>query len=192
MLLTITNCVTITKGTEQLVTVNANVEGASVALDGIIIGTTPFASTIPKNQNSLTISKEGYETYTMALSKEIDPNFFGNIITGGTIGSITDFATGAAYTYSPSNYQVELRKEGETVTEFSRRFHLRQYALLNMSEIAIDLGNGEGEYLETLLVLSNLSNTNENIELLKDAYNNSNGYEIRFGQVMVDILQGDN
>ena len=32
MLLTITNCVTVTKGTEQLVTVNANVEDADVAV----------------------------------------------------------------------------------------------------------------------------------------------------------------
>jgi hypothetical protein len=184
---TLLSCVTLSKGTEQLVTINSNVDGATITLDGMIIGETPFAANIPKDKSVLIIEKEGYEAYTLALSKEIDPMFFGNIITGGTLGSITDFATGAAYTYSPANYQVELRKVDESITAFTKRFELRQYALLNMSAISIDLGNNGGNYLETLISLTELPYNQETIDLIRESYKSSYGHEIRFGHEIVTL-----
>lgn len=184
---TLLSCVTLSKGTEQLVTINSNVDGATITLDGVIIGQTPFAANIEKDKSILIIQKEGYETYTLALSKELDPMFFGNIITGGTLGSITDFATGAAYTYSPANYQVELRKVDESISAFTKRFELRQYALMNMSAIAIDLGNNGGNYLETLISLTDLTYNQETISLVRDSYKNSYGHEIRFGHEIVKL-----
>ncbi len=184
-------CVTLLKGTEQLVTINSNVDGATITLDGMVIGVTPFAANIPKDKNTLTIQKEGYEPYLMAFSKEIDPMFFGNIITGGTLGSITDFATGAAYTYSPANYYIEMRKVDETTAAFMKRFELRQYALLHMSDISIDLGNGQGDYLETIIELAGFPKNSESVELIREVYKNSHAHEIRFSQEMVKLSNAE-
>ena len=98
----ITSCATIATGTTQLVTINSNVDGATVSLDGVNVGKTPFTGEIKKNGKVVTIEKEGYKTYTIALSSSLEGLFWGNIIIGGTLGSITDFASGAAYKYAPA------------------------------------------------------------------------------------------
>ena len=114
--------------------------------------------------------------------------FFGNIIIGGTIGSITDFATGAAYTYSPSSYQVELVSSEESSSAFLQRFELRKFAILNISDIAIDLGNDRGGYLETLIKLAGLDYNQESIELIRTKLDKSKGDEILFGKQVSEIL----
>lgn len=184
----ISSCVSILKGSNQTLTINSNVDGAVITLDGVEIGTTPFIGEVPKNKTSLRIEKEGYKSYNLALSKSIDPLFFGNIITGGTIGSITDFATGAAYTYSPSSYQVELFSSKESSSAFLQRFELRKFAILNINDIAIDLGNDGGGYLETLIKLAGLDYNQESIELIRTKLDKSKGDEILFGKQVSEIL----
>lgn len=182
------SCVTLMKGTKQLVTINSNVEDAGVYLNGAQIGTTPFASEIKKGNDALTIKKEGYRSHTLSLSKSIEPIFFGNIITGGTLGSITDFATGAAYSYSPSTYQVELYKKGEGQEAFLDRYELRKYALLNMTDISVDLGNNGGDHLQTLITLAELPYNQDSIDLVQSKFEISNGNEITFGKEVVKLL----
>ena len=183
------SCVSIMKGTKQTVTINSNVDGADVYLEGQRIGETPFVGKIKKNKEAVTIKKNGYRTHTLSFSKSLEPLFWGNIITGGTLGSITDFATGAAYTYSPSSYQVELYKKGEETATFLNRYELRRYALLNMTEIAIDIGNGGGNYLETIITLAGLQNNQESIDVIRAKFNASNGNEIEFGNEVVKLLE---
>jgi len=43
-----------------------------------------------------------YEESTQAVESSINPVILGNIITGGLVGSTTDFATGAAWEYDKS------------------------------------------------------------------------------------------
>lgn len=182
------SCATIMKGTEQTITINSNVDGADIYVESVKIGETPFVGKIKKNQDAIRIEEEGYKPYTLALSKSLEPIFWGNIIIGGTLGSITDFASGAAYTYSPSSYQVEMFREGESEAAFIDRFELRKYAMLNITDIAVDLGNKEGDYLETLIRLAKLPYNDESVEAVKSKFDASKGNEIVFGNKIVDLI----
>ena len=104
------------------------------------------------------------------------------------MGSITDFATGAAYSYSPSSYQVELYKKGEGQEAFLNRYELRKYALLNITDIAVDLGNNGGDHLETLITLADLPYNQQSIDLIQSKFETSNGNEIVFGKEVVKLL----
>ena len=154
-----------------------------------MVGTTPFVGDIKKNKAALTIQKEGYKTYTLSLSKSLEPMFFGNIITGGTLGSITDFATGAAYTYSPSSYQIEMYKDGESSTAFLQRLEVRKYAMLNITDISADLGNGDGEYLQTLIELADKPYNNDSKQIVSEAFEMSHGNEVVFGKHITDLIE---
>lgn len=181
-------CATIAKGTRQLITINCNVKDAIIRLDGFKIGVTPFIGEVKKNGQVLTISKEGYKTHRIALSKSLEAAFFGNIITGGTIGSITDFATGAAYQYSPASYQVDLVAETASLERFQEQFELRKFAMLNMSNIVIDISNNSGNYLETIVYLAKLNYDEKSKELIRNKIIESEGDQVKFGNLIVDIL----
>lgn len=182
------SCATIVTGTTQLVTINSNVEGATIKLDGVYIGKTPFTGEIKKNGDILTIEKKGYKTYSIALSTSLEGMFWGNIITGGTLGSITDFATGAAYKYSPGNYQVELIANGVSIEKFKKIYELKKFAMVNMSNIAIDLSNNKGDYLNSLLYLANLEINEKSIKIVRDILELSEGDQVIFGREIEKLL----
>jgi hypothetical protein len=102
-------CATIIKGTTQTVSINSNVEGAQVIVNGESVGQTPFTGQIKrKSGTTVTVRKQGYQTKTVTLTTEIEAIFWGNIISGGAIGSTTDLTTGAMYYYAPSTLEVDL------------------------------------------------------------------------------------
>jgi hypothetical protein len=105
-------CASIIYGSTQKVTIDSNVQGADILINNKHVGTTPFTGTISRgNETTLTIAKEGFRPKTITMNTSIEPIFFGNIICGGTTGSITDFATDAMYKYSPNTIQVDLVQE---------------------------------------------------------------------------------
>jgi len=53
--------------------------------------------------------------------------------------------------------------------------------MINMSNIAIDLSNNGGEYLNTLLHLANLESNESSYDLLKDTLIKSKGDQVSFG-----------
>jgi hypothetical protein len=183
-----TSCATIATGTHQLVTITCNVDGADVSLDGIKVGKTPFTGEIKKDGKIITIEKEGYKTHTIALSTTMEGMFWGNIIIGGTLGSITDFATGAAYKYSPASYQVELYSNKMSMNDFKKEYELKKFAMVNMSNIAIDLSNNSGQYLDSLLHLANLDQNESSYKMIQDILVKSNGDQFIFGKKMVELL----
>jgi len=75
----LTSCATIATGTSQLITINCNVDGAEVKLDGVFVGKTPFTGEIDKNGNVITIEADGYKTHSIALSTGLEGMFWGNI-----------------------------------------------------------------------------------------------------------------
>jgi len=181
-----TGCATIMSGTTQLVTISCNVDGADIALDGQFIGKTPFTGEIDKNGEILVVSKSGYKPFNIALSTSIDAMFWGNIITGGTLGSITDFSSGAAYEYSPSNFYVELVAEGVSLIEQQKNFEIKKFAMMNMSDIAVDIANGSGLYLESLIHLAGLESSENSIAVIAEKLTKSNGDQLVFGQLITE------
>ncbi|MGZ3790560.1 MAG: PEGA domain-containing protein [Bacteriovorax sp.] len=111
VLLTLASCSSIIKGKSQLVSIDSNVKGADVIINGKTIGQTPFTGPIERDSSStITVKKEGYTSKTITPTTEVEPVFWGNILCGGGVGSSTDLSTGAMYKYAPSTFQIDLAK----------------------------------------------------------------------------------
>ena len=154
--LTVVGCATLLGGGgSQDITVNANVAGAEVALNGVPLGTTPLTVNISrKTTGLLTISSEGYQTLTVGLERTTNGWFWGNILSGGLLGSSTDYATGAMYKYEPSTYFVSLQEVDQTsaqMNDWRKRESLRSFVLLNSEALVSDLATGDGEYVDVLI-----------------------------------------
>lgn len=107
----LSGCASIVNGTSQPVSINSNVKGADVIVNGVTVGKTPYNGPIKKgNKTTVTLQKDGYDPKTITLSTEIEPIFWGNIIIGGVLGSTTDLATGGMYKYAPATLQIDLEK----------------------------------------------------------------------------------
>lgn len=104
-------CSTIVRGTSQTVSINSNVKGADVIVNGDTVGQTPYTGPIKRSSTTtVTLRKEGYESKTITLNSEIEGVFWGNIIIGGFLGSTTDLASGAMYKYAPATLDIEMAK----------------------------------------------------------------------------------
>lgn len=152
--LTLAGCATIISGSTQLITVNANLEGAEVYLNDQMLGTTPLSVDVKRGQQGLLrVTAEGYQPYQIALNKSLNNVFFGNILSGGAFGSSTDYSTGAMYSYEPSTFMVNLQPTDLSTAErmeWQRREGLRRFVLVNHQAIVSDLAAGSGEYLDVL------------------------------------------
>lgn len=109
----VTSCATIVGGTSQTVSIDSNVKGAEVVVNGATVGQTPFAGSIKRGKStSVTIRKAGYRPKTIIMNTEVEPIFWGNIIVGGFLGSTTDLASEAMYKYTPASINVDLEADG--------------------------------------------------------------------------------
>ncbi len=168
---------------------NCNVDGAEVYLDGLRIGTTPFSGPVAKSKGTLMVQKAGYRTSNVALSTTIEPIFWGNIITGGTLGSITDFVSGAAYQYAPASYQVDLQPVGPAAAGFERKAAARKFAMLYLDRIASDLAAGHGDHLGALLAIVNGDGPAKvDASGLRSALHDSDADPVRFGNAVVAMI----
>lgn len=181
------SCATIVKGTKQMVSINSNVSGATVYLDDIEIGKTPFVGEIPKGKKVMRVEMKGYDSYTIPLSTSLEGIFWGNIITGGTIGSITDLASGAAYQYAPASYQVDLKANGVSQADFKADAELRKYSMTHLSVISSDIGLADGAYTNGLLDLLRQQGVQLSREELKSLIQQSQGDEVEFGNRIVAL-----
>ena len=101
-------CATITKGSNDTITVNTTPPGASCEIKQgpetiAFINPTPGSMVVSKSSNDLAVkcSKEGYQDTAGTLSSEIQAMTFGNILFGGVIGVAVDAASGAMNEYPP-------------------------------------------------------------------------------------------
>lgn len=182
-------CASIVKGTRQTITISSNVDGADVLLDGLKVGTTPFVGEVPKNKATLVVQKAGYRANTVSLAKSLEPMFWGNIIIGGTLGSITDFASGAAYQYAPASYQVDLKPEGQAQATFERSVAARKFAMIYVDRIAADLSRGSGDHLDALLSIVNGERAGAaDAQAVRRALVTAEADPVRFGNAVVGLL----
>ncbi len=111
MMLVFASCSSVVNGKKQMVSIDSNVKGAEVNVNGEIVGKTPFSGKIERGSDTMvTIKKEGYNIKTIMLNDEVAPAFWANglFLYGWSFSSTTDYATGAMYKYSPATYNVEL------------------------------------------------------------------------------------
>ncbi|MGV1013060.1 MAG: PEGA domain-containing protein [Flavobacterium sp.] len=109
--LLITSCATIVSGSKQNVNFSSNPSTATIFIDEVEVGKTPFEIRLErKNEHSVMIKLEGYQTYETRLTKKFNGWYLGNIVFGGIIGLIIDPITGAMYNLSPSEINAEMNK----------------------------------------------------------------------------------
>lgn len=108
-----TGCATIIKGDQQPLSVNSNVEGAELFLDGAKIGETPYIGTVERKKEMaiLEVKKDGYSSKRVVLDSTIEPVFWVNIISGGVFGSTTDYVSESMFKFAPATLNVDLEKE---------------------------------------------------------------------------------
>jgi hypothetical protein len=109
-------CATIMNGSSEQLSVNSNETGATVEVNGKIVGTTPFMGKVAKTGGGarVVVSKPGFVTGTQVVSMK--QNAFqiwaGNALLGGLFGgplsTTTDYVSKGAYSFSPNSCYVQL------------------------------------------------------------------------------------
>jgi hypothetical protein len=105
-----TKCATIIHGSKQNVVILSEPKKASIEIDGINMGLTPYVARITRRDKHLVkVQIDGYIPYEITLKRKLDGWIFGNIIFGGIIGIVVDAATGSMYRLSPKDVAAELK-----------------------------------------------------------------------------------
>lgn len=109
--LLMSSCATIFSGSKQKVKFSSNPSSATIFIDEVEVGKTPFEIKLArKKKHSVMIKLEGYETYQTNLTKKLNGWFLGNILIGGIIGFIIDPITGAMYSLTPKQINAQMNK----------------------------------------------------------------------------------
>ncbi|HCK91739.1 MAG TPA: hypothetical protein DHW71_02065 [Gammaproteobacteria bacterium] len=166
-----TGCATVIDGGTTDMQFTSNVDGVKILMHGGAIGKTPFMGEIPKPDSSVTqfvFEKEGYETETITIGREIVPITILSIISWD-LGT-TDFLTGSAFKYSRNAVYVEMTPVKTASFDealYEKRADMRKFILQNYSSVYSQLKAGEGEYFDYLV--SNID-TFESKEALQTAF----------------------
>ncbi len=117
LLLGLTACATITRGTNTAWEVNANPPGAKVTTsNGFYCDSTPCSLKMPrKSEFTATIAKPGYKTLTVRVTNKVSGGggaaMAGNVLVGGIIGAGVDASSGAMLDLTPNPLNVSLEKD---------------------------------------------------------------------------------
>lgn len=107
----LSSCATIMSGSQQNVKFSSNPSTATIFIDEVEVGKTPFEiKLLRKSEHSVMIKLDGYRTYETKLTKKLNGWFVGNILIGGLIGLIIDPITGAMYSLSPNQVNAQMNK----------------------------------------------------------------------------------
>ncbi len=100
----LTGCASIIHGSRQDVRVTSVPSGAVVRVNlNNQATTTPGVLTLNRKEIGyvLTFEKQGYKPVEVSIRRTVDGWLFGNILFGGLIGLVIDFASGSAYKLTP-------------------------------------------------------------------------------------------
>ena len=116
-LLLLGGCATITKGTQQTITIATDPTGAVCDLTRdakplAVVNPTPGSIPVEKASGSIAIlcKKPGFKNAAGTLASEFQAMTFGNIILGGIIGIAVDAVSGAMHQY-PAMVTITLEPE---------------------------------------------------------------------------------
>ena len=165
-------CASIIEGKTQAVTFNSDPPGAQVIINGMPMCVTPSTITLKKDEYdnaNVIFKKEGYQDQQANLHTKVTGWFWGNIISGGLLGSATDAISGAMWEYSPDKYFMTLPPLKASAGELARLDYenkVRMFLLFNHEQLVADLARGEGESLSSLYVLLGLNKVNQEATIL--------------------------
>jgi hypothetical protein len=112
LLLLVSGCALMTRGSTQMVSVSSNPAGATVMIDGMYRGVTPVAVSLKRNSDhSGSVSLQGYAPFMFTITRTPTGAILGNIFFGGLIGGLVDVGTGANNDLTPSSIYAPLRSD---------------------------------------------------------------------------------
>lgn len=145
VLSTALSCATILSGTSQVVSIDSNVPGAEVKIEGNVVGVTPFSGKIPRQKEAVAIvSSGGYVAQPITLTTSFNPvatlSIFWDLTT-------TDFLSGAAWEYAPNSYYANLKPADVSSLDFQRESSAKAFAMTYFGDLQTELRAGEGPLL---------------------------------------------
>jgi hypothetical protein len=109
MALGIVACASIMNGTGQKLNIASEPAGAAVLVDGDAVGNTPVVAKMSRNErHTITVKLDGYQPFEVKTSRHMNGWVVGNLVFGGPLGLIIDFADGAAYKLTPKEIAAQL------------------------------------------------------------------------------------
>jgi hypothetical protein len=109
--LLMSSCATIISGSKQNVRFSSNPSTATIFIDEVEVGKTPFEIKLARiSEHSVMLKLDGYQTYQTRLTKSFNGWYIGNILIGGIIGLIIDPITGAMYNLTPDQVNAQMNK----------------------------------------------------------------------------------
>jgi uncharacterized protein YceK len=102
----LSGCATIIDGKTQKINLETS-KPTTVAINGQQYSAPSVIALDRSDKDAILVNQECNKT--ILLAHKINPTFFVNILSGGVIGSTTDFASGSAWEYDKSNINVECK-----------------------------------------------------------------------------------
>ncbi|WP_298242792.1 PEGA domain-containing protein [uncultured Bradyrhizobium sp.] len=110
-------CASVTRGTTENISISSTPSGVEAVVSGLEVPTTcttPCAIVAKRSADiTITFEKEGYQSQTVQLTKEVSgtgaAGFAGNLLAGGIVGMGVDAATGAATDHKPNPVIVTMQ-----------------------------------------------------------------------------------
>lgn len=115
VLLASSGCATIVSGRNQDVQITSNPPGAQVKSDTGLSVTTPGEMSLVRNKPHSLVAEYGdADAQQMELRSDLNGWVFGNILIGGIIGAVIDFASGASGKLTPDAVHFDFTETGQT------------------------------------------------------------------------------
>jgi len=186
------SCATILRGDEQVLNVNANVEGAKVYVNNRLVGETPFSGKIKKEKSiNIKVTKEGYSTLTRTYEADIDSVFWVNILSGGVTGSTTDYANGSMWKVNEGTIYFNLKNSKKTSLNFEKKAKIKHFVMTNFENLTNELARKDGgSYVKSLHgeFFSKLDKKKFSAQLV-DIFKSSRSDAIVFGEKVAKLYK---
>lgn len=127
-------CSSVINGSSQEILFTGNAKEIKIKRDGVLLCTTPCSVFVKREENGIMLiaEKEGYDSVAIMLKSKLSFYFWGNIITGGLLGSTTDAVSGGMWEYVPDQYYIHLTKGGKTN---QKELEVKQFVMKNFPHL---------------------------------------------------------
>jgi len=106
LLLVLSSCALIFKGSDQDIPFSSQPSGAEVIIDGVSFGQTPVTINLSVNKQHTVVFRKDGEERTVLIQNEIGTLWIILDVVGGLVPLVVDAATGAWFELTPSQVSV--------------------------------------------------------------------------------------
>lgn len=123
--LALSACASIMHGTSQDVGISSSPTGATVTVDSLTPGKTPYIAHLRRKDNHIVkLALDGYAPAEMTLTRKTSGWVWGNIVFGGIIGLAVDAMTGGLYNLTPEQLSATLASQKAQIAPTKDGFYV--------------------------------------------------------------------